>query len=87
MSKKYATLNCFNEMLQFHIYRYVVLVSGLDLGSKHSEPMMVQLFVDLVVGSLGNNTQLQQMASVVRIIIAGNSLSAETRDSDNASKV
>jgi hypothetical protein len=67
--------------------RYVVLLSGLDLGGKGSDPMLVQLMVDTITGQLGNKEQQRQMAAVVRVIIVGNSLSSDTRDLDAASKV
>ena len=69
------------------VRRFVALVSGLDLGGAASDPMALQLLVDLLTGQLGDAGQQGSMAKVSRLIVAGNCLSRETQDRDQLHKV
>lgn len=82
-----VTLTCLNSVLNVCICRYVALLSGLDLGSKKDNLFDLQLMVDLVTGQLGDEDQQDATSKVVRVIIAGNSLSEETQDKEQLSKV
>lgn len=66
--------------------RYVVLVSGLELGGGEERLFSLQMLVDLLSGQLGDGSQQQASARIVRVIIAGNSLSRSTQDRDSLSK-
>ena len=65
----------------------MALVSGLDLGRTQDDMMSVQLLVDLLSGSLGDETQQKMCSQVTRVILAGNCLSSQTRDKEQLSKV
>ncbi|KAK1327156.1 DNA polymerase delta small subunit [Acorus calamus] len=59
--------------------KYVVLVSGLSVGSSASNPLQFQLLVDHLTGHLGDekgkSKQEQSIASqIVRLVITGNSV-------------
>ena len=60
---------------------HVLLVSGLGLEAA-GDLWPGQLLVDLVSGQLGSEEEQRTMAGVTRVIVAGNSLSASSRDSE-----
>ena len=68
-------------------YRYVAFLSGLDIGDHNEDLMALQLMVDLLTGQLGDEGQQSATANIVRVVIAGNSLSQETQGKDHLSKV
>ena len=65
-------------------FRYVAIISGISLGDPQYDPMPLQLFVDLVTGQLGSLKDQTFYSKVVRLIVAGDSLSKHTRDSTSA---
>ena len=67
--------------------RYVAILSGLDLGKANDDQLALQLLVDLLTGQLGDECQQKETAKIVRVIIAGNSLSKDTQDKDQLTKV
>jgi len=67
--------------------RYVAFLSGLDIGDHNEDLMALQLMVDLLTGQLGDEGQQKATANIVRVVIAGNSLSQETQGKDQLSKV
>ena len=69
------------------LFSYVALVSGFSLGSKSDNLLPLQLLVDLLTGQVGDEGQQESAASVVRVVIAGNSLSEHTQDKDSLHKV
>lgn len=66
--------------------RYVVLLSGLNFGNNAGSLFNIQLFIDSITGLLGDECEQECMARVVRVIIAGNSLSQQTQDRDSTRK-
>lgn len=64
-----------------------MLVSGLELGGPDERLFALQLLVDLLTGQLGDGDQQLASSRIVRVIIAGNSLSRSTQDRDSLSKV
>ncbi|GAU23424.1 hypothetical protein TSUD_331220 [Trifolium subterraneum] len=54
--------------------RYVVLVSGLSVGSSRSNPLQFQLLVDHITGHLGDEKEQSIASQIVRVVIAGNSV-------------
>ena len=54
--------------------RYVVFVSGLNVGSAHCDQLALQLMVDYLSGCLGGVEDQARMRKVVRVIVAGNSI-------------
>ncbi|XP_031263427.1 DNA polymerase delta small subunit-like isoform X2 [Pistacia vera] len=54
--------------------KYVVLVSGLSIGSSTSNPLQFQLLVDHITGHLGDEKQQDIAAQIVHVVIAGNSV-------------
>ncbi|ESO89002.1 hypothetical protein LOTGIDRAFT_106607 [Lottia gigantea] len=66
--------------------RYIVLVSGLEMGGKQEKLFQSQLLVDLITGQLGDEGQQESTASIVRVILAGNSLSKSTQDKESLNK-
>jgi len=63
-----------------HEDKYVAIMSGISLGDANFDPMHLQLFVDLITGQLGSLKDQTFYSKVVRLIIAGNSLSQVTQD-------
>ena len=71
----------------FLLCRFVCLVSGLEFGGQMEQTLTTQLFVDLLTGQLGDGVLQESMAKVVRVVVAGNSLSANTQDKGTLTKV
>ena len=55
-------------------FRYVVFVSGLNVGSAHCNQLALQLMVDYLSACLGGVEDQAKMRKVVRVIVAGNSI-------------
>ncbi|ESO11643.1 hypothetical protein HELRODRAFT_71825 [Helobdella robusta] len=74
-----SELNCNKES-------YVVLLSGLEIGGDDKDAaellMSVQLLIDLLNGSIGDEDIENKMSKVLRVIIAGNSLSSKIIEKD-----
>ncbi|XP_037114196.1 DNA polymerase delta subunit 2 [Syngnathus acus] len=67
--------------------RFLLLVSGLGLGSSHADSMLgLQLLVDMVTGQLGDQGEQSGAATISRVLMAGNLLSQSTQDKDAATK-
>ncbi|NWU73781.1 DPOD2 polymerase, partial [Pterocles burchelli] len=67
--------------------RFVLLVSGLGLGSGSGESLLsTQLLVDVVTGQLGAEGQQSCAAQISRVILAGNLLSQNTQSRDTLNK-
>ncbi|KAJ0475667.1 putative DNA-directed DNA polymerase [Helianthus annuus] len=54
--------------------KYVVLVSGLNVGSISSNPLQLQLLVDHITGHLGDKKEQHSAAQIVQVVVAGNSI-------------
>ncbi|XP_057687098.1 DNA polymerase delta subunit 2 [Corythoichthys intestinalis] len=67
--------------------RFVLLVSGLGLGSSHADSMLgLQLLIDMVTGQLGDQGEQSGAATISRVLVAGNLLSQSTQDKDASTK-
>ncbi|XP_009283819.1 PREDICTED: DNA polymerase delta subunit 2 isoform X2 [Aptenodytes forsteri] len=67
--------------------RFVLLVSGLGLGSGSGESLLsMQLLVDVVTGQLGAEGEQSCAAQISRVILAGNLLSQNTQSRDTINK-
>nr|XP_030145971.3 DNA polymerase delta subunit 2 [Taeniopygia guttata] len=67
--------------------RYVLLASGLGLGSVSGEALLsTQLLVDVVTGQLGAEGEQSCAAHITRVILAGNLLSQNTQSRDTINK-
>ncbi|EEF31661.1 DNA polymerase delta small subunit, putative [Ricinus communis] len=60
--------------LQSREDKYVVFVSGLNVGSSTFNPLQFQLLVDHITGHLGNEKEQAIAAEIVHVVIAGNSV-------------
>jgi len=60
----------------------VALVSGLNVGSKSSNQLSVQLMSDFLTGQLGSFEDQQEAAQVGHVIFVGNNLSDEIEVKD-----
>ncbi|XP_077570813.1 DNA polymerase delta subunit 2 [Stigmatopora nigra] len=70
-----------------HSDKFVLLVSGLGLGSSRADSMLgLQLLVDMVTGQLGEQGEQSGAAAISRILMAGNLLSPSTQDKDASTK-
>lgn len=70
------------------LLRFVLLASGLGLGSSHADSMLgLQLLVDMVTGQLGDMGEQSGAATISRVLLAGNLLSRSTQDKDVSTKV
>ncbi|KAF7804141.1 DNA polymerase delta small subunit [Senna tora] len=54
--------------------KYVVLVSGLSIGSSNSNPLQFQLLIDHITGHLGDEKEQNIASQIVHVVIAGNSV-------------
>ncbi|XP_020596527.1 DNA polymerase delta small subunit isoform X2 [Phalaenopsis equestris] len=54
--------------------KYVVFISGVNVGSNIFNPLQFQLFVDHVTGHLGGENEQKIASEIVRVVIAGNSI-------------
>ncbi|NXX82049.1 DPOD2 polymerase, partial [Urocolius indicus] len=67
--------------------RFVLLASGLGLGSGSGESLLgTQLLLDVVTGQLGAEGQQSCAANISRVILAGNLLSESTQSRDTINK-
>ncbi|CAK6950295.1 DNA polymerase delta subunit 2 [Scomber scombrus] len=67
--------------------KFVLLSSGLGLGSSHADSMLgLQLLVDMVTGQLGDQGEQNGAATISRVLLAGNLLSQSTLDKDASTK-
>ena len=62
--------------------RFVLLVSGFNLGSKQEDSLALEMLTDLVCGQLGDDDEHEFASRISKVIIAGNSLSVDTQDND-----
>jgi len=53
---------------------YMLCVSGLSMGLPGADATPVQLLMDYVTGLLGSTAEQRNSASIVRVLVAGNSL-------------
>lgn len=68
--------------------RFVLLASGLGLGSSRADSMLgLQLLIDMVTGQLGEQQEQSGAATISRIILAGNLLSQNTQEKEASLKV
>ncbi|XP_029998916.1 DNA polymerase delta subunit 2 [Sphaeramia orbicularis] len=67
--------------------KFVLLASGLGLGSTHADSMLgLQLLIDMVTGQLGDQGEQRGAATISRVLLAGNLLSQSTQDKDASTK-
>lgn len=63
--------------------KYIAFISGIEAGGSKEKTFPLQLFVDLVTGQVGDAGQQEDSANIVRVIVAGNSLSQDTQDKES----
>ncbi|CAJ1067982.1 DNA polymerase delta subunit 2 [Xyrichtys novacula] len=67
--------------------RFVLLASGLGLGSSRADSMLgLQLLIDMVTGQLGDQGEQSGASTISRVLLAGNLLSQNTQDKDASTK-
>ncbi|XP_008334746.1 DNA polymerase delta subunit 2 [Cynoglossus semilaevis] len=67
--------------------RYVLLASGLGLGSTNADSMLgLQLLIDMVGGQLGEQREQSATANIARVLLAGGLLSQSAQDKDASTK-
>ncbi|VDH97835.1 DNA polymerase delta subunit 2, partial [Mytilus galloprovincialis] len=66
--------------------RFIAIISGLEIGGKDEKSFPLQLMVDMVTGQVGDMDQQESSSSIVRVIVAGNSLSEDTQDKESLQK-
>ncbi|RHY28976.1 hypothetical protein DYB32_005558 [Aphanomyces invadans] len=59
---------------------YVALVSGLEMGSDACDPAKTSLLVDYLAGRVGTRDEKIFVSSIVRCIVAGNTISKPAKD-------
>lgn len=52
-------------------FRYVVLISGLELSSSVDSLLSLELLIDYLSGHLGHSEEQAAVASISRVVIAG----------------
>ncbi|XP_055931815.1 DNA polymerase delta subunit 2-like [Argiope bruennichi] len=60
--------------------KYVLLISGLGLGTEGSVLFPLQLLIDMITGQAGECQSQYKFSQLVRVVIAGNSFSKEGKD-------
>uniref|UniRef100_A0A0B6ZQD3 DNA polymerase delta subunit 2 n=1 Tax=Arion vulgaris TaxID=1028688 RepID=A0A0B6ZQD3_9EUPU len=66
--------------------KYILFVSGFELGGQTDRLFQMQMLADLVCGQLGDPDQQEASASICHVVIGGNSLNEATQDRDTLSK-
>ncbi|KXJ08373.1 DNA polymerase delta subunit 2 [Exaiptasia diaphana] len=66
--------------------RYLAIISCLGFGSKNQDILSLQMLTDLITGDLGSKQDQESSCKIVRLIIAGNSLSQCTQDKESETK-
>uniref|UniRef100_A0A6B2L460 DNA polymerase alpha/delta/epsilon subunit B domain-containing protein n=1 Tax=Arcella intermedia TaxID=1963864 RepID=A0A6B2L460_9EUKA len=61
----------------------IALVSGLHIGQTSSNPLPVQLLAEYITGNVGSPLEHQFQSTIVRLILAGNSLFTENEERIN----
>lgn len=54
------------------MFRFLILVSGLELATNIATHFQVQLFVDWIYGLLGDEMENIKVSKIVQVLIAGN---------------
>ena len=54
--------------------RYVLMMSGLNIGGKDEKPFLTQMLLDYIVGNAGGDADHCFGARIVHVIVAGNSI-------------
>uniref|UniRef100_A0A7C9EQH3 Uncharacterized protein n=1 Tax=Opuntia streptacantha TaxID=393608 RepID=A0A7C9EQH3_OPUST len=54
--------------------KYVVFISGLNVGGSTTNPLQFQLLIDHITGHLGDEKEQRIAAEIVHVVIAGNSV-------------
>ncbi|XP_063607268.1 DNA polymerase delta subunit 2-like [Penaeus indicus] len=67
--------------------RYVVLISGLELSSSVDSLLSLELLIDYLSGHLGHSEEQAAVASITRVVIAGNSISCAKGEKEKPDKV
>ncbi|ETW02977.1 hypothetical protein H310_05418 [Aphanomyces invadans] len=65
---------------------YVALVSGLEMGSDACDPAKTSLLVDYLAGRVGTRDEKIFVSSIVRCIVAGNTISKPAKDTHTLPK-
>jgi len=55
-----------------YLFRFLVLISGLELATNVATHFQVQLFVDWIYGLLGDEKENCKVSKIVQVLIAGN---------------
>lgn len=77
----------FYLFIHYFFYRYVLLASGLGLGSTNADSMLgLQLLIDMVGGQLGEQREQSATANIARVLLAGGLLSQSAQDKDASTK-
>lgn len=84
---RFVLIYLFSVNGPFLFFRFVLFISGLDLGGKEERPFQMQMMADLITGQMGDPSQQSAAASICHMIVAGNSLSQSTKDRDMLTKV
>lgn len=53
------------------VFRFLVLISGLELSTNFATHFQVQLFVDWICGLLGDKKENKKVSNIVQVLIAG----------------
>lgn len=53
-------------------FRFLILISGLELATNIATHFQVQLFVDWIYGLLGDEKENCKVSKIVQVVIAGN---------------
>lgn len=62
-------------------------MSGLGIGNNVGTMLSTQLMVDYLTGCLGGEEDQEAVASIARLIIAGNSVNKSSQETENKSRV
>lgn len=54
------------------VFRFLVLISGLELATSIDTYFQVQLFTDWIYGLLGDRKENCKISKIVQVVIAGN---------------
>lgn len=58
--------------IKYYYFRFLVLISGLELSTNLATHFQVQLFLDWINGILGDEKENNKVSKIVQVVIAGN---------------
>ncbi|XKL63040.1 hypothetical protein PGB90_005404 [Kerria lacca] len=66
-------------LLELKVDKYLILLSGVELATNKNNNLLLQLFIDYVIGWCGINEDFMDATQIVHIIFAGNCIRSKAK--------